>query len=309
MGSSGYSPPVEGSDLIHQLRSGRRGRASRRVRQRWASLLLPLFAAALLTNLTTVQDSQAAVHVPTSVAQHSATSPYPVGVFDENEPSGLAPPAPFQMPGYTEVYADDFMGPLDTSMWGLFSGVPGGDPSGLFETSHVWTYGGMLKIATSRDPLQQNHWASGGLCLCGVHLTYGAFFVRSRETAPGPDAVELLWPLDNSWPPELDFNETGTSRTSSSWTDHYTSPSLQTQATRQINVTHWHTWGVVWTPTSVTFVVDGKAWGQVTAPAQIPTVPMTLDLQSQTWCGIKPECPKHRSTMLIDWVAVFSPTS
>jgi hypothetical protein len=273
------------------------------------SYLLPLAAAALLANLVAVQDSQAAVHAPVSVAQHSTTPLYPVGVFDENEPSGYAPPASFQLPGYTQVYSNDFTSPLDFSMWGLFSGVPGGDPSGLFEPTHVWTYGGLLKISTSRDPLQQNHWASGGLCLCGLHLTYGAYFVRSRETSAGPDDVELLWPADNSWPPELDFAETGISPKSSSWTDHYTSPSLRTQVTKKINVTHWHTWGVVWTPSAITFVVDGKAWGEVTAAAQIPTVPMTLDLQAQTWCGLKPECPKHRSTMLIDWVEVFTPTS
>lgn len=193
-------------------------------------------------------------------------------------------------------------------MWSRFSGVPKGDPSGRFERHHVWASNGELRIGTWRDPARHDHWATGGICLCGVHPTYGAFFVRSRQTAAGPDDVELLWPRNNSWPPELDFNETGTSPSTSTWTDHYRSATTKVQGNDTIDVLEWHTWGVVWTPTSVTFVVDGHAWGEVTAKAQIPHLAMTLDLQQQTWCGILPECPRHRSQLLVDWVAVYTPT-
>ena len=240
-----------------------------------------------------------------AVAPHTT---FPVGVFDMAEPSGLAPPGPSALAGYHRDYVNDFSGPLDPSMWLLFAGVPKGDPAGRFEPSHVAVSRGLLRIGAWRDPARRHHWATGGVCLCGVHPKYGAFFVRSRETAPGPDDVELLWPQNNTWPPELDFDEMGTSATQSTWSDHYHSPADFIQGNVTVNVKRYHTWGVIWTPTQVTFVVDGRAWGVVTTPALIPKLPMTLDLQLQTWCGIHPECPRKPSSMQIDWVAVYTPS-
>jgi hypothetical protein len=289
--------------------------ARRAVRDRGRSSVALLVAASvsvstMIASVVDAPGTMAASPRPLRAVTVSAPAPtYPVGVFDYLEPSGLAPPAPSQLPGYTEAYVDDFNGPLDLSKWGKFNGVPKGDPAGRFEFSHTWADRGLLHIGTWRDPSQHNRWATGGICLCGVPLTYGAFFVRSRVTAGGTDAAQLLWPANNSWPPELDFNESGVSPMTSTWTDHYSSAKTFVQSTRTINVRHWHTWGVVWTPTSVTFVVDGQAWGQLTAKAQIPNLPMTLDLQQQTWCGIQPECPKRPSTMLVDWVVAFTPTA
>ncbi len=38
-------------------------------------------------------------------------------------------------------------------------------------------------------------------------------------------------------------------------------------------------------PTSLTYTVNGKVWGSESNPADIPSTPMHLDLQQQTWCG------------------------
>lgn len=234
---------------------------------------------------------------------------YPIGVFDLKEPSFYAPPKPSALAGYSRVYVNDFIPTTLSSQWDRFSGVPKGDPAGRFEPSHVQLSGGVLELGTWRDPKHHDQWATGGVCLCGVHLTYGAVFVRSRQTAVGPDNAELLWPLDNVWPPEVDFSESGDTANASAWFDHYSPPPHAYHDKMKIDVEHWHTWGVVWTPTSLTFVVDGKPWGtEVTDPAAIPTEPMTLDLQQQTWCGIYPECPKVNSELLIDWVTIYRPT-
>jgi len=278
---------------------------TRRARRcRTAAVLAAM--TALLSPVVAVGGSTAAL-AGTPATAHAPT--YPVGVFDENEPSGLAPPAPWAMPGYSRTYVADFTRGLNPYLWAKFSGEPGGDPAGLFVRSHVKIVGGELRLETYRDAADHRRWATGGVCLCGVPATYGAFFVRSRETRAGADDVELLWPLAHGvWPPELDIDEMGTSPTSSSWTDHYTSPTQFVQGTTTVRVRRWHTWGVVWTPSAVTFVLDGRVWGVVTAPEQIPRIPMTLDMQQQTWCGIYPECPHHPSSMLIDWVAIFTPT-
>lgn len=239
----------------------------------------------------------------------SSTVTYPIGVFDTHEPSFLAPPTPGAMPGYARVYVDDFVPHLLSSMWVRFSGTPKGDPAGRFEVSHVQVADGMLEIGTWRDKRHHDVWASGGTCLCGQHTTYGAYFVRSRQTGVGPDDAELLWPKDNSWPPELDFAESGISKDLISWFDHFAPTPSAYHYTERLDVEHWHTWGIVWTPTSVTFVVDGKAWGtEVLHPDGIPSIPMTLDLESETWCGVYPECPKSPSELLIDWVAIYHRT-
>lgn len=277
-----------------------------RSRNRVSSVAL-VAATAMLSS--TLVGAGATVGAVPRLPGHPRAVTYPIGVFDESEPSGFAPPPGWALPGYQRTYVNDFKHPLDSSLWGKFSGVPGGDPAGLFVRSHVKETGGELRIETYRDSADHYKWATGGICLCGLNTTYGAFFVRSRETHAGADDVELLWPSAHGvWPPELDFDEMGVSDNVSSWTDHYTSPTEFTQQSTTIDVLHWHTWGVVWTPTSITFVVDGRVWGVVTDPAQIPTIPMTLDMQQQTWCGIHPECPHRTSSMLIDWVTIFTPT-
>jgi Glycosyl hydrolases family 16 len=241
-------------------------------------------------------------------AIHAKATPYPIGVFDLGEPSYFAPPAANAMPRYVRTYTDDFKQQLSPEQWFYFSGVPKGDPAGRFDRYHVVVTHGLLKIGTWRDPRFGNQWVSGGVGLAGVPTTYGAYFVRSRQTAPGPDTVELLWPQGNRWPPEIDFNESGESASTQAWFVHYENSKDQYYGSNSINVEHWHTWGVIWTPTSITFTVDGRAWGQVTSPSAIPTIPMSLDIQQQAWCGIADEpCPTQDSTLIVDWVAVYTP--
>jgi beta-glucanase (GH16 family) len=136
-------------------------------------------------------------------------------------------------------------------------------------------------------------------------MTYGAYFVRSRVTGPGPSQVELLWPTQG-WPPEIDFNETGGTTGGSSATLHFDSNNDQDQRTVTMNMTQWHTWGVIWTPTSVTYTVDGHAWGSVHVAAEISDVPMTLDLTQQTWCTSNWACPTAPQSMEVDWVAEYT---
>jgi hypothetical protein len=71
-------------------------------------------------------------------------------------------------------------------------------------------------------------------------------------------------------------------------------------------MTQWHTWGVIWTPKSITYTVDGKIWGSDTNAAAIPSLPMTLDLQQQTWCSSGWACPTAPQSMQIDWAAQYS---
>ncbi len=239
--------------------------------------------------------------------------PYLVGVVNAAEPSGLAPPGVVPrvraMLGYRRVYATDFGGPGLPLGWYAFTGHPGGDPNGQFAASHVKVGNGMLALNAWKDPAYHGRWTTGGVCQCGRPALYGAFFVRSRITGPGPNESEILWPLSNQWPPEVDFNETGNVATSTSWTIHYGAADNTFQRTlRGIDLRQWHTFGVIWTPRSLTFTVDGKVWGSYSDPSNpgaIPDVLMTLDLQQRPACAVGPQCPAANVSMLVDWVAEY----
>jgi hypothetical protein len=214
------------------------------------------------------------------------------------------------MSGYNQTYVTQFAGSALPSGWGTYEGQPGGDAGGQFDQAHVNVSGGLLNINTYQDSSFNNSWVTGGTCLCGQPgLTYGAFFVRSRTTGPGPTVVELLWPDANVWPPEIDFNETNGGDTSTTATVHYSSANSQIARSLNIDETQWHTYGVIWTPTSITYTVDGNVWGTVTTPSAIPNIPMHLSLQSQTWCSSGWACPTSPQSLQVDWVAEYSPVS
>ncbi len=249
-----------------------------------------------------------AARQPRPAAKHPTALKYPIGIYDVREPSHYRPPALSALAGYQRTYVDDFTSALSPRRWFLFSGVPSGDPSGRFSPAHVSVRSGMLRIGTWRDSNYGGNWVSGGAGLSGEPFQYGALFVRSRETAPGPDTVELLWPANNQWPPEIDFDEAGNAADAQWWFDHYNNPQDRIDGHTKLNIDQWHTYGVIWAPTSLKFTVDGKLWGVTRASYAIPDLPMTLDLQAQSWCGIQGEpCPTQSSTLLVDWVELYTP--
>jgi Glycosyl hydrolases family 16 len=238
------------------------------------------------------------------------TSIYPVGNTQANEPSGLAPPSRTALAGYHRVYVTDFPGTSLPPGWFAFTGVPGGDANTTFGASHVRVGGGMLLLSTSHDPrFPRYEWTSGGLSQSGHPMTYGAFFVRSRITDAGPNEVELLWPATNQWPPEVDFNESGTRWAATSGTVHHGSAAHDMRIQQNlagVDMKRWHTWGVIWTPTSITYTVDGQQWGYtITTPGAIPHLPMTLDFEQRPGCVPGTACPNQSQSMLTDWVAEY----
>jgi Glycosyl hydrolases family 16 len=232
---------------------------------------------------------------------------YPVGVADTSEPSSVAPPSPLALPGYRQTYVSDFGGSALPAGWSAYEGTPSSDPGGYWSVSHTVVAGGLLQENAFRDPIFQNNWVTGGVCQCGSPRTYGAYFVRSRMTGPGPTQVELLWPT-SGWPPEIDFNETYGAATSSMATVHFNPTNSQIHRTVHIDMTQWHTWGLVWSPKSLVYIVDGRVWGSVSDPAVIPNQLMTLDIQQQTFCASGWACPTSPQSLQVDWVAEYSPS-
>jgi len=210
------------------------------------------------------------------------------------------------LPGYQLEYVNNFDGSTLPPGWDVFSGLPGGDPGGQFASTHVLVQGGLLRLNTWRDPKYQDRWVTGGLCQCGVTRKFGAYFVRSRVTGGGANEVQLLWPATNTWPPEIDFNENGGSLNSTSSTVHWGATNQTDQHSLSVDMTKWHTWGVIWTPTAIIYVIDGKAWAVVTETVEIAKVPMRLDLEQRTQCQSGFQCPRAPVSMLVDWVAEYA---
>lgn len=242
-------------------------------------------------------------------ASSISTVTYPTGTTNAHEPSGLGPPVANALPGFTQNYVNDFTVNTFPAGWSVFTGVPGGDPGAHFDARHVKVSGGLLRLNTWRDPTYKNGWVTGGLCQCRLSSIYGAYFVRSRITGPGANEVQLLWPITEKWPPEIDFNESGSGVGGTSSTVHFGASNLMEHRRVRINMMQWHTFGVVWTSTSIVYVVDGSAWASILIPSHIPRVRMRLDLEQRTMCALGRDCPTRPASMLVDWIAEYVPTA
>lgn len=268
-------------------------------------MLLPLLTLVLIVVVGAVIAAQLSFRLSHSASVPLPTTRYPVGSLDANEPSGLAPPGPRAIPGFVRTYVNNFTSKGVPQGWDVYQGTPGGDPEAQFGARHVTQHGGELLLKTYRDTAYQDRWVTGGLCQCGLWSTYGAYFVRSRFTTTGPNEVELLWPKDNQWPPEIDFNETPSAHQTSA-TLHWNYDNQTRQWIKSgIDNFVWHTWGVIWTPKMIEFVVDGRVWGISKVAKEIPRVPMVLVLEQRTGCALHAECPRVPVQMQVDWVAEY----
>jgi Glycosyl hydrolases family 16 len=256
--------------------------------------------------LTLKRSAPRIIHVA-RVAKNGPTSASPSGV---PMPTG-------NIPGWRQVFADDFTGStLNSSHWRTYSGQPGGDPGGWFDPHHVSVSNGMLVISGYKDPADGGKWATGGLSSSpGLVQTFGKYLVRFRfDSGVGIAHVILLWPADNSWPPEVDLSEDNGSNRQTDWaTLHYGPNNTQIQNSLAVDLTQWHTLGVEWTPGRLVYTIDGRDWAIETG-SQVPAVPMVLDIQTQAWaCGTSTweQCPTATTpahvNLYADWAVAYAP--
>jgi len=235
-----------------------------------------------------------------------AQTPSLVGVANHSEPSAMAPPLANALAGYHLTYVNDFNQSKLPKGWYPYSGLAGGIPTDRFSVRHDLIAQGILRLKTYQDPANGNRWTTAGICQCGRPFTYGAAFVRSRVTGAGVNSVELLWPNNNQWPPEIDFNEDLYKNDLTTATVHWAGNQTDFHIMR-INMLNWHTWGVIWTPTTILFTVDGRPWHEVTMASHVPHIPMNIDFEQVVKCPSVAYCPTQPSALLIDWVAEYQP--
>jgi len=236
-------------------------------------------------------------------------------------PSGVPVPTG-DISGWHLTYSTDFSGKTLPSGWDAYSGQPGGDNFGYWDPKNVTVSGGELHLRTTAndDPQRPGTYSTGGVAFDGNTQSYGMYLVRMKgDSEPGVQIsnIALLWPENNkSWPPEIDFYEDEGASRSGYTASLHPGPNGDDcciiRHSRSNTGTQWHTYGVTWTPTSLSYSIDGTTWATVprsavSSPAQWPDDPMTLDLQSQNLGAAQPSHPLE--TMTVAWVAEYAPKS
>jgi beta-glucanase (GH16 family) len=217
------------------------------------------------------------------------------------------------IPGWRLTYNQDFNGNSLPTGWGAYSGQPGGDPNGNWDPADATVSNGELHLIANSS-------STGGVGFYGNPQTYGMYLVRMKgDYEPGLEIsnIALLWPADgSSWPPEIDFYEDGGgTRGGFTASLHPGSDGNDCCVIRHMisnTGAQWHTYGIMWTPTSITYTIDGNPWAKVeqnemSSPGQWPAMPMNLDLQSQNLGTDQPD--GSTETMTVAWVAEYAPSS
>jgi beta-glucanase (GH16 family) len=235
------------------------------------------------------------------------------------DPSGVPMPTG-NLSGWRLVYSQNFNGNSLPEDWDAYSEEPGNDPYGWWDRKNVTVSGGELHFGTTaNDDLQRvGTYSTGGIGYRGNPQTYGMYLVRLKgdyEPNLKMSDIALLWPSDAKiWPPEMDFFEDQGGKRESFIATLHPGPNTDDCCAIREEVTNvatqWHTYGVSWTPTTITYSIDGKQWGsairksQLTSPAQWPSMNMDLDLQSQNLSSAQPSRPIE--TMTVDWVVEYA---
>ncbi|HET8852950.1 MAG TPA: glycoside hydrolase family 16 protein, partial [Ktedonobacteraceae bacterium] len=252
----------------------------------------------------------------TSPSGQAMTAAAPSTSPSRTSPSGQAMPMG-DIPGWHQVFADDFNGTtLNTSNWGTYSGQPGGDPAGWFDPSHVIVSGGLLTLKGYKDAAAKpGVFVTGGISMSHAQ-TYGKYLVRMRvDKGDGISAVALLWPQAKVWPPEVDFFEDGGGHRRGTSATLHCGPNGNDNCRVQKDLSgydfsQWHTLGVEWTAGKLAYTIDGTTWATVTN-SRVPSIPMTLDLQSQSLeCSQYTTCLDSSTPaevdMQVDWVVAYA---
>ncbi len=232
-------------------------------------------------------------------------------------PPALQLPAPRgDLPGWQQVFVDDFDREALGEEWSAYTGEPGGDPYSRWEPSQVILGDGSLRLRGERV---DGRWVTGGVSNWRHSQTYGKWEVQVRVDPSDEIAYHLLlWPQDEVWPPEIDFAESfdGSRQTLNAF--YHGAASFEERSVT-IDMSQWHVVGVEWEPGVLRFTVDGRVWSEVRSEADVPGKPMWLALQSSSSacqrsiefgfdsagsCSLTDVPPV--ADVQVDWVAVYA---
>ena len=244
-----------------------------------------------------------------TVAAHP-TAGSPPATGSSTNPSGVNMPVG-NIPGWVQVFTDDFTGNSLRNDWSMYTGVSGA-------TGTQWA-SDRVAVANSTARLlaapSGNRWTAGAIANYGTSVqTYGKYDLRFRmDKAEGVKYAFLTWPSAENWPVggEIDFAEDGGgNRIGTSATTHYADGNGNHQQVQRnmtnLDFSQWQTIGVEWTPGKLAYTANGTVWATVTSPsAAIPSHSMFLALQVEI-TGTNGTTP-NPTVCEVDWVVAYRP--
>lgn len=251
--------------------------------------------------LTVVRPTEPAP-TPTVRPTATPTTPVPTPTVTPTPVASSTTTTAAPVAGMSLVHTYTFTGSTLDGDWGVYNTAYSSNPNARVP-SLITESDGALHVTTSGDQ-------GSGLCLCKgagkPTVPYGRWDVRARVSANADHGFAmLLWPNAENWPVggELDLAEfPDAQRSRLQTTVHYGATNQQHTAFTSGDFTAWHTYSVIWTPASVTYLVDDQPVMVVTDPAAIPSGPMHLALQA----GPNSSTPSDTSASLdVAWVKVY----
>jgi hypothetical protein len=275
--------------------------------------------------------SSATAASPSTAAQPSAPPPSSTGAStgtstggqSGGDPSGENPAT--ALSGFTLKYVQEFNGDSAPPNWTIYDAVPGG-----YSASVTQWVPSMCTFSGGEARFMASGIDSCGMKYLGAPQEYGAWFVRMQaDYQPANEwfsDIFLLWPTNLQWPPEIDVYEDRGDRSrtyaslintvgdacGSAPTFACLLPYEQTNGPAggvANSDTDWHTYGLEWTPSGVSWLIDGNVIfsapaSQTPSGAQQPALTMQPALQSQNLQGSG--TPSLIQTMSVDWMTEFS---
>jgi hypothetical protein len=217
------------------------------------------------------------------------------------------------LPGWKQVFSDDFttnaaagtFGDVYKNKFSTYHGFADSYKGGTYNRDVLSVKDGKLDMFLHKKdgrpqvaapaPIVTTPWAG---------QTYGKFSVRFKsEALSGYKTAWLLWPDSNNWSQgEIDFPEGGLNGKMWAFNHCVGNPSQNCSwVDTQTTYTSWHTLSIEWTPSRVTFLLDGQVVGNDTK--NIPTNPMHWVLQTETTSANAITQDGH---LTIDWMTVYT---
>lgn len=241
-------------------------------------------------------------------------------------------------------WSDDFSsGSLDSSKWNVLNNSTFGDGNQQLECEmarNVDVSGGILSLVARHEQSRVQCGAHdsrfpGGRSYTGATIetkgkaafTYGYFEIRAKLPMR-PGASKGLWPAfwlrpEDGKAGEIDVLETvGTSAGAPDAVHQTIHPAYTSSLPQQTNTAFfpsgslaagYHTYGIDWEPTSMTWYIDGKAmWSRTTSTTswltQVFSRPYFLRLNfavGGSWPGSPDGSTSFPASYDIDWVRVY----
>lgn len=244
-------------------------------------------------------------------------APVPVAGQATAVTSGSAVPNA-DLPGWHLVLSQDFT--RDAALGQFASAYPGwASYDGDHDTSGNGTYNSATTTTVHGGVLDEYLHTQGGRAQVmaltppggAAHQTYGRYAVRFRsDVIPDYKIAWLLWPCNDNWSEgEIDFPEADLDHTIEGYAHDVTgSPSRNAWSVQTgTSLTDWHTAVVEWSPSGLTYTLDGRSWHTSDASA-VPQNPMNWVLQTETAENGPNPSASVSGHIDIDWVAAWSAT-